>query len=70
MDDMETCSEGMRELGEEEVVDVSPPPYTTTTTSLLTTPLSPMCETSVPTPADLMLDIPYKEPSPKYLKDK
>ena len=69
MDDMDTCSEGMRDLGEEDV-PVSPPPYTTTTSlTLQQGPLSPMCDTAT-TPADLMLDLPFMEPSPKYLKDK
>lgn len=85
MDDMETCSssEGMRDLGEEEeeVVAVAAAPSSYT---MPTSPVSPMClvvstntntsssstSSSSSSPPDLMLDVPYKEPSPKYLKDK
>jgi hypothetical protein len=79
MDDMDTGSEGMRDLGEEEVLVSSPPPYIPAPSFPSSTPLSPtavmmVCESNGgggPTPSDLLLlDNPCKEPSPKYLENK
>jgi len=76
MDEMETCSEGLRDLGEEDVLS-SPPPSIISPPSPPTIMGTPMVVDQPQSPQTTQLDLtlldqaqPRREPSPKYLKER